>query len=574
MAALLYHWALDDGSGAVADDPVGGNDGQLIGSYSTPPTWIASGDDAYGTALRFNGEAFQQNGTQRVYTPDPTGTDCSPRLGDNGWSMVLAFRGLAAISRPVFTLINGTWVPGATEDPLVLFGFYIGMDQKLHFGVQQNSGSQIKVSCASDSAVVDSQWHFAVATVTPHQSGLTQGVVKLWIDNVLQASTPYTLPGYNLADHEGCKVMLGMGRLNNVGTSVFFPSSDGSNGLGTFNGDIGFARLYCGPLTDEEVAALYYAYNPRPPTIAGHCPSAADILLCRPSATARVGRGSTTITTCRGSSVMRARVALAEEPPPPPPADPAGFVSSSYGGGYTNQLNILMYYPPNLTAGNTVLAIAFGHAGSWAYPDLWRNDYITAPTGWTQLLDPSAQRAQWDRFASQDLVAGVWAREIPPEGLSGTQTFACDFTAIGVQNRGYWVMLQLSDVQWSAGVPALTIVRDQGETGTYWVTGYPPTDVEPLRWSASSAAAAGLDILVGCIVLGIGADQYQEPSEPAGYTSLLGTLPLEPEGAFYHLFAGHKSAAAGALPAVDLGNLYTPATPNPLGAWIALRIVA
>lgn len=255
------------------------------------------------------------------------------------------------------------------------------------------------------------------------------------------------------------------------------------------------------------------------------------------------------------------------------------YVSHSSYAGVSTDLKIEMSYPADLSAGNILLAIAFAIGGDWTYTDWWDGNYIDAPAGWTVLYAPTAGgRAEFDRFESTDVIAGVWYRIVPTGGLSGIQYFPLDVDATGVTNRVYWVMVQLTQPRFIEGAPDVVIEKYFNDTGESWVAAPPSTHYTPVLWEETKSNFARLEILAATEFMAIDAFCIDAWEDPAGYIELFESS-ASPSGLADTFWCGYRRREAGVIPEASGRQYVAPigCSTYPYGGycggWMALRIL-
>ena len=240
-----------------------------------------------------------------------------------------------------------------------------------------------------------------------------------------------------------------------------------------------------------------------------------------------------------------------------------------------------MTYPASLSAGNVIIAIAFGLAGSWSpsYVDAWDGNYIDPPSGWTEALAPtSGGRAEFDRFESQDLVVGVWYREVPAGGLSGTQVFTIDLDSPGIQNRVYWEMVQVRGARQVNGSLDIIASKDLADTGAKWVADPPASAVTPVTWGETTTDAPRLELITCVEELILETTCADAFDAITGYTELFSTV-ANPSGIVDAFWSGYRNVPAGYVASAAGRTWANPGAgcsmygTYPIGGWIALRVL-
>lgn len=260
MAVLAHHFPMDEGSGLVLNDVVGGAHLTVVpwGEY---PIW-------QGTTggMRFSGGGFC---TGYAYDPNLLGT-CNTMMGPYAISCWFNLQGnldpasfggrlifASADFDPYYTCTNFDF-----RHPFQDF-LYIGTGGQAGFAGHYNPHAADRVDGVIGTTVFtgDSDWHHLLGYVYPHIApDEPWGTVKLYVDGVLEAQQQWDIRR-QLTNHAG--FMIGCGE-----PYSFYrpnPPGVGSNSNGTFPGDIRDCRMYCGYLTDEDVLGIL-----NPPTYVGH----------------------------------------------------------------------------------------------------------------------------------------------------------------------------------------------------------------------------------------------------------------------------------------------------------------
>ncbi|HET6252039.1 MAG TPA: LamG-like jellyroll fold domain-containing protein [Tepidisphaeraceae bacterium] len=231
----LYHF--DAGSGTIAVDSVGTNNGTLTGSPL--PAWVSPGETG-AAALSFSGDGtFNQSASQSVVT---LSTDLSPILGAtsslDAWIKTTQAGNNTHYQAPAITGVEqagaGNDINWGTPNAAGDIGIYVG-----------DAGGVY-----STAPINDGKWHNVAMT-----RDSVSGLVQLYVDGVLQGSGTFDT---------GAKTS----KINVIG-ALLDVQSDGVTRTGDnyFNGNIDEVRIYNQVITANDVDAL--AEIPAAPTLTG-----------------------------------------------------------------------------------------------------------------------------------------------------------------------------------------------------------------------------------------------------------------------------------------------------------------
>ncbi|UCF42224.1 MAG: LamG domain-containing protein [Planctomycetota bacterium] len=205
-ANLVAYWAFDEGSGTVAYDSAGGNDGTFVGE----PSWTTGQIDG---ALEFDGE--------NDYISCGTG----PALTGMGPFSVSAWVKTDIVKGHAIVVQRG---PGSANNGM--YGVSILADGRAQFGVY-NSGHGF--TCRSSVIVYDGLWHHVAAVRTNSTDG------KIYVDGSLSGSDS------------------GPARSLNSLLPVWI-GGPGFTGPFRFEGKIDEVMIFNRALSDAEVEELYW----------------------------------------------------------------------------------------------------------------------------------------------------------------------------------------------------------------------------------------------------------------------------------------------------------------------------
>ena len=259
---LIHHWKLDEGTGTVANDSVGTNDGWLVG----PVAWETTAP--YGAI--FNGEIGTVNG------------DCSIDWGDvcfvttqqvkaNYYNTVWVVRFKCAAGEisggPIVQLIDKQ---SSTDDyPSSLSAYtapisiYVGVDGYLYMHLaEDNLEGFFSDYWRSTSKVDDENWHQVVFRYCQVFDPNQRFLYSLWVDGVEEISA-VEAPICNNVDAAsyfhigGGANIYWTGRCGAQGGYI-----NSSNQPVSFNGTVRDVRWYSGCATDSEIDALLEPNQP------------------------------------------------------------------------------------------------------------------------------------------------------------------------------------------------------------------------------------------------------------------------------------------------------------------------
>jgi len=212
---LVAHWELDESSGTVASDSVGGNDGTLMGD----PTWWPSGGMLGGT-LEFDGDGdyVEVEGYKGISGSNPRSVTAWVRAESNGSILSIVCWGTTEIS-------GGLWSNVVNADGNLRVAVWGG-------------------SVVGDTDIDDDTWHH-VAIVLPDKWNVKVEDIRLYVDGEPESIT---------IDHGSQTIDTA------VGMDVFIAheSSDG------FLDDV---RIYNYALSEEEIGlsmGVLSAFGPDP----------------------------------------------------------------------------------------------------------------------------------------------------------------------------------------------------------------------------------------------------------------------------------------------------------------------
>ncbi|MHC4570513.1 MAG: LamG-like jellyroll fold domain-containing protein [Planctomycetota bacterium] len=219
---LVSWWKFDEGSGTIAYDSAGGNDGTLY--YG--PQWTAS---RAGSALDFDG------GNDHVRVPDNNSLD----FGTGSFSISAWIKIEGSSSGPEHTIVG-------KRKPT-------GDNNAYHFCIVKSTGKlSLRTRDATLStitgvtAINDGNWYHVAAVRN------SNGMTELYVNGVLDASALLAVRDVDV-DNDG---FLGIGRHSTLGAAYF-------------NGLIDDVRIYDRVLSGVEIQEIYsdvavMAFNPNP----------------------------------------------------------------------------------------------------------------------------------------------------------------------------------------------------------------------------------------------------------------------------------------------------------------------
>jgi hypothetical protein len=209
---LVSYWTFYEGSGTIAHDSVGSNNGTVTGA-----AWF--NDPCYGICLNFDGSDDYVD----------CGNGASLTMGTSQWTAAAWFK---ISDRTQYKGILSTWNGGGTSDSyrIVVYDASTvgGARDKVSFVIYDGSA---RYSVTSTTTVTDDKWHYVVGV-------RDSANIRIYIDGNVENST--SIPSSaNISN--SANLFLGRGH-----------SSDWD-----FNGKIDDVRLYNRALSAGEVGQLY-----------------------------------------------------------------------------------------------------------------------------------------------------------------------------------------------------------------------------------------------------------------------------------------------------------------------------
>jgi hypothetical protein len=206
---LVSHWTLDETTGKIARDSIGGNDGNVQGAR-----WVGG---RVGGALSFDG------------MDDYVDCEANPAMAPE--KMTVAFW-MFMEGRTSYQYVLGKAKNIFSEQD---YTFSTGSDGKLEFAFGEDAGRRVAVQ--SKGALPLGQWVLVVAT----RDGAT---ASLYLNTQLESSAAYSF----VPSSKDQSLRIG---------SVGMPEP-----IGFFKGKIDDVRIYDKALSAEEIQALYKEVSP------------------------------------------------------------------------------------------------------------------------------------------------------------------------------------------------------------------------------------------------------------------------------------------------------------------------